>query len=207
MAEVAGERGAVDRFRRLPVTIERASSRASATVGALLLAPVVTVMVAPASLLLASAAPVLPSALDNPMAAAQVTVGIAMWTGLFIVPVWRLLQRFGGRLSVHIEGGMVTVRERALARSSTRQMPLSAFAGIAHHVRSTLSGVRHELYLVHPKRGQSLLIHSADTISAATIDGLGALLGLPTIPAAGLYRFGVRAAAVPAAALVPPLAA
>jgi hypothetical protein len=207
MAEVAGERRAVDRFNRLPVTIEHASSRASAAVGALLLPPVVTVMIGPASLLLASAAPVLPSALDNPMAAAQVAVGLAAWTGLFVAPVWRLLQRFGGCRSVHIAGDMVTVREQTLARTSIRRMPLSAFAGIAHHVRSTLSGVRHELYLVHRKRGQSLLIHSADTISAATIAAVGTLLGLPTIPAAELYRFGTRAAAAPPAALSPPLAA
>jgi hypothetical protein len=207
MAEVIGERGPVERFKRLPVTIEQASSRASAAAGALLLPPVITVMIAPASLLLASAAPALPSAVDNPVAAAQVAVGIAAWTGLFIVPVWRLLQRFGGGRSVHIADGMVTVRERTLARASIRHIPLSAFVGIAHHVRSTLSGIRHELYLVHPKRGQSLRIHSSDTISAASVEGVGALLGLPTIPAAELYRFGARPAAAPPAVLLPPLAA
>jgi hypothetical protein len=203
MAEAARDsnrgREAAGGFDRLPVRIEHGASRRAAAVGVLLLPPVVAVMLAPALVLFCSPAQALSSALDNPFAATHAAVGIALWTGLFVVPARRLLQRLGVRVAVHIDGGVVMVCEQALARSSSWQAPLSEFAGIAHRVRSSLSGVRHELYLVHGERGKSLLIHSADRISAATIDDAGALLGLPTIPAAQLYRFGAPLPTMPTA--------
>jgi hypothetical protein len=189
---ILGRGAAAGHFDRFPVTLEQKSSRASDALRLLLLPPVVAAMLAPAVLVAASAAPALSSAADNPVAAAEAVVGIALWMALLLVPAKRLLQRFGSARSVRIDRGMVTVHERSLLRSRSWQRPLSDFTGIAHLARSSVSGVRHELHLVHAERGKSLLIHTADSISQATIDGAGALLGLPLMPALRLYRFGAR---------------
>jgi hypothetical protein len=152
-----------------------------------LLPPAVATMLAPLGLLAASAVPTLEVVADNPLVALQASAGIALWTALFVVPVRRLLRHWRCARSVRIEAGVVTVREQALLGYRTWQMPLPEFAGIAHLVRSSLSGVRHELYLVHPKRSKSLLIHCAESISPAAVARVGALLGLPIVPALRLY--------------------
>ena len=157
-------------------------------------------MVSPAVLLAATATPALWAAADNPLAALQVVAGLGLWTALFIVPARRLLQRFGTQRSVRIEGGMVSVSDRAVLGSRLWQVPLEEFSGIAHWVRSSLSGVRHELHLVHADPGKSLLIHRADHISQATIDAAGALLGLPSIPVEAHHPFGAREGLRPALA-------
>ena len=95
---------------------------------------------------------------------------------------------------------MVSVSDRAVLGSRLWQVPLEEFSGIAHWVRSSLSGVRHELHLVHADPGKSLLIHRADHISQATIDAAGALLGLPPIPVAAQPRVGPREGLRPALA-------
>ena len=184
---------------RLPITIETAT-RLSTAVRLSLLVPTLAVMVSPAVLLAATATPALWAAADNPLAATQVVAGLGLWTALFIVPARRLLQRFGSQRSVHIEGGMVSVSDRAVLGSRSWQVPLKEFSGIAHGVRSSLSGVRHELHLVHADPGKSLLIHRADHISQATIDAAGALLGLPSIPVEAHHPFGAREGLRPALA-------
>ena len=93
---------------------------------------------------------------------------------------------------------MVSVSDCAVLGSRSWQAPLEEFSGIAHWVRSSLSGVRHELHLVHPDPRKSLLIHRADHISQATIDAAGALLGLPPVPARP--RLGARKRLRPALA-------
>ena len=184
---------------RLPITIETAA-RLSTAVRLSLLVPTLAVMVSPAVLLAATATPALWAAADNPLAATQVVAGLGLWTALFIVPARRLLQRFGTQRSVRIEGGMVSVSDRAVLGSRLWQVPLEEFSGIAHWVRSSLSGVRHELHLVHADPGKSLLIHRADHISQATIDAAGALLGLPSIPVEAHHPFGAREGLRPALA-------
>ena len=184
---------------RLPITIETAA-RLSTAVRLSLLVPTLAVMVSPAVLLAATATPALWAAADNPLAATQVVAGLGLWTALFIVPARRLLQRFGSQRSVHIEGGMVSVSEHTVLGSRSWQVPLDEFSGISRQVRSSLSGVRHELHLVHADPRKSLLIDRADHISQATIDAAGALLGLPSIPVEAHHPFGARVGLRPALA-------
>jgi hypothetical protein len=178
-------------FDRLPITIETAA-RLSTAVRLSLLAPTLAVMVSPAVLLAATATPALWAATDNPLAAAQVVAGLGLWTALFIVPARRLLQRFGSQRSVRIEAGMVSVSDRAILGSRSWQVPLNEFSGIAHCVRSSLSGVCHELHLVHANPSISLLIHRADHISQATIEAAAVLLGLPPLSLLARHRLGAR---------------
>ncbi len=196
-------------FDRLPLSVEQKSSRASAAIMLLLLVPAVLMVLVPVGLLAAFAAPALWAAAEHPVAAAQVILGLGVWTLLFVVPAKRIVQRFGAGREVRIEQGVVAVRERGLFGSRSWTAPLSDFRGIAHHVRSTLSGVRHELVLVHGDRAKSVLLHAGDPLSQASIDGAAALLGLPHVPAGTLYRFGAapRSAATPMPALVQPMAA
>jgi hypothetical protein len=195
----ATEEDAAVRWDRLPITIE-STARLSTAVRLSLLVPTLAVMVSPAVLLAATATPALWSAADNPLAAAQVVAGLGLWTALFIVPARRLLQRFGSHRSVRIEGGMVSVSDRAVLGSRSWQAPLDEFSGIAHWMRSSLSGVRHELHLVHPDPRKSLRIHRADHISQATIDAAEALLGLRPVPVVAQPRLGVREGLRPALA-------
>ena len=183
---------AVAPFDRLPFAIDNAA-RLSTGVRLLLLAPTLGVMLSPALWLAATATPALRAGADNPLAAAQVVAGLGLWAALFIVPARRLLRRFGRQRSVRIADGIVSVRDRAILGERSWQGPLNEFRGIAYRVRSSLSGVRHELHLVHIDPGKSLLLHGADTISEATIAAAGALLGLPLLPAVTHHRRGVRA--------------
>ena len=190
---------AVAPFDRLPFAID--SARLSTAARVLLLVPTLGMMLAPAVWLAATATPALRAAADNPLAAIQVVVGLGLWAALFIVPARRLLLRFGSQRSIRIAGGIVAVRDRAILRARVWQGPLNEFSGIAYRERSSLSGVRHELHLVHIDPGKSLLLHGADAISEATIAAASSLLGLPLLPAVARHRLGVRAGRWPLVSL------
>jgi len=196
-------------FDRLPFSVAQKSSRASAVIMLLLLIPAVATMLVPISLLAAFATPALWAAAEHPGAAVQVVLGLAVWTVLFVVPTKRIIQRLGTARDVRIEHGLVTVREIGLFTARSWTAPLSDFAGVAHHVRSTLSGLRHELILVHGERAKSVLLHAGDNIPPATLDCATTLLGLPHVPAGELYRFGAarQPSPIAAPAFAKPLAA
>lgn len=82
-------------FDRLPLTIEQKSSRISALIMLMLLVPALLVVLVPTGLLVAYASSSLGVAADHPGAAAQVLVGIGLWTVLFVLPAKRIVQRFG----------------------------------------------------------------------------------------------------------------
>lgn len=184
-------------FDRLPFRVAQASSKTSSALMLLLLVPAVAVLLAPLALLAAFATPALWAAAEHPAAAAQVAAGLAIWTVLFVVPAKRIIQRFATSRDVCIEPDLVTVRERGPFGTRVWTVPLAEFSGVAHHVRSNLSGVHHELFLVHACRGKSLLVHAGEAIPQATIDRAARLLGLPHLPAAALYRFGTAAPRLP----------
>lgn len=64
---------------------------------------------------------------------------------------------------------------------------------VAHHVRTSLSGTRHELILVHPEQEKSILLCVAPRTSQSEVDCVAALIGHKPIPPGELYRFnGLR---------------
>jgi hypothetical protein len=196
-------------FDRLPFSVEQKSSRASALIMLLLLIPAVVTILVPVGLLAAFATQTFGAAVEHPEAAAQVGLGFGVWTLLFVLPAKRLIQRFGTARQVRIEMGLVTVRERGIFGARGWAAPLSEFSGVTHHVRSTLSGVQHELFLVHSDRSKSVLLHAGAQIPHASIEGAAALFGLPHVPAGALYRFGQARASRPTRSteLAQPLAA
>ena len=177
-------------FDRLPFSVDQKSSRTSTLIMLLLLVPAVVTILVPVGLLAAFATQALGAAVEHPEAAVQVVLGLGVWTLLFVLPAKRLIQRFGTARHVRIDLGLVTVHEHGIFRASSWTAPLSEFSGVTHHVRSTLSGVRHELILVHSDRSKSVLLHAGDQIPYASIEGAAALFGLPHVPAGALYRFG-----------------
>jgi hypothetical protein len=72
-------------------------------------------------------------------------------------------------------------------------MPLASYRGIAHVVRTSLSGTRHELVLVHPLRAHRILLCMADRISEAELAHAARILRLPVIAASDLYAWPMLA--------------
>jgi hypothetical protein len=179
-------------FESLPFNIAQRSSRTSALIILLLLLPALGTTLVPASILVVFGPTALSIAADNPGAAAQVVVGLVLWSVIFVMPAKRIIQRFGTGRQIRIEAGIVTVSEIGLFGSREWQAPLHEFRGIVHHVRSTLSGLRHELLLIHGERRRSLLLYTANQISQTTIARASSLLELPELPAGELYRRNLR---------------
>lgn len=180
-------------FESLPFTTEHTSSRTAAALILLLLIPMLCVVIVPVGLVLVFAADeVRDATMHHPVIAAILGAGLTGWALLFLVPAKRIIQRFGNRRRVTIVGARVTVADRSLFRSTQWSAPLAEFRGVAHHVRSTLSGVRHELVLVHPERGRSVVLHSAHAMAQSTIDRATALFSVQQVPAHELYRMQRR---------------
>jgi hypothetical protein len=187
----------------LPLTIEHASSRTSNAIMLALLVPALAILIIPLGLLAAFATPAVSAGANNPVAAAQAFIGLCMWTALFALPCKRLIQHFGRAQHIHIEAGVVSVSERGAIGCRDWNAPLSEFCGVAHHVRATLSGWRHELILVHPDRSKRLLLCASDAIPHSTIERAAKLLGVAQIPAAALFQSGTRERAPSAPAMLP----
>jgi len=130
----------------------------------------------------------------RPLAAVQVLTGLAFWLFLVGFPITRLVDTLTRSRSVEIAGGLVTVSDRAFGRFATWQAPLSEFCGVVPYLRASLSGVRHELILLHPDRDRSVLIALADRLHQSDVDRIAGALAQPELPPRALHgRNGGRA--------------
>lgn len=129
---------------------------------------------------------------NNPLVATEIALALAFWGFLFGWPLKQFFNRLIRHRSVEITDQSVAVADRTAFGGSTWQAPLKAYLGIAHHVRSSLSGVSHELVLVHPDKHKSVVLLAAEHISDADILRFSGLLNMPQIPAGELYRVGKR---------------
>lgn len=125
--------------------------------------------------------------LDRPMVTFQLAIALIFWIALFAWPLRGLLDRLTCRRAVEITHENVAVSDQRAFGDTQWTAPLSAFKGVAHHMRSSLSGTRHELVLVHPDADRSVLLMAADNISDAEIGRMTRLLNLPQVPAIELY--------------------
>lgn len=177
-------------FDGLPIRFVGTASRTSAIVRLLMLLPAMALLIVPLSLLLAQAATE-PSAFamlsERPLSSLQIATGLIVWCGLFLLPVRDVVLRLSARREVNIDDAAVTVTDRTPFGSTSWTTPLAAYSGVAHHIRASLSGLRHELILVHADPSRSVLVAVADGIPQATLDRAKALLGLPEVPARCLY--------------------
>lgn len=178
-------------FDRLPITIVQRPSLSSSIWLILLSVPAITALLVP-FVLVANVALQHPYALSHVLAhpTALAQLGLACVVGALLVglPLRRLVQRLRKGQRVSILDGKVEVEERGLFGNRVWQAPLASYAGVADHIRASLSGTRHEIILVHPDVDKDLLLHvseKAGPIKAATA---AALFQLPEIPAGDLYR-------------------
>lgn len=109
-------------------------------------------------------------------------VGATLLTGLIAaVPLSAAFARLGRRQSVSVTGDEVRVRECSLLGDRQWRAPLSSFAGVAHRIRSSLSGVRHEIVLVHADPSRSILLAIAPRVTLADLERMAETLRRPVI--------------------------
>ena len=58
---------------------------------------------------------------------------------------------------------------------------MADFVGLAPFLRASLSGVRHELIMVHPDRERSVLVAMAPRLMQSDVDHAAAVLGLKEV--------------------------
>lgn len=180
-------------FQALPIELRLSTSRSSALLKLMLLAPMMVMLAVPLSLIGARAAgdpDPISHLVSNPLAALQIVTGLLVWTALFLWPLKRIIGRMGARRRVEIDAAQVRVTDTSPFGGKSWSAPLQSYAGIAHHIRASLSGNRHELILVHTDPAKSIVLAIADRITQATVDRATALLGLPEVPARSLYARG-----------------
>jgi hypothetical protein len=173
----------------LPFTFEQRSSRTSALLRLALIFPALIGVFLPLGMVAAHAAEVASVAQSRPMAAAQLAFAGMLWMALFGLPAMSLVRRYGSHRTVHVDETFVAISETGPFLRHGRTRPLSDFSGIAHVVRTSLSGTRHDLLLVDAQRGRHVVFYSDTTIPAETIMSASANLGLPEIPARDLVRW------------------
>lgn len=188
----------------LPLVIEQSCSRTGSIVKLAILLPLLALMGIAFGLVAAHAdEPAIRAYLtERPVAVLQLGLGLLVWMALFAWPANRLLGSLVARRRVEITPAGVRVSERSLGGTRTWTAPLGHFEGLAHHTRTSLSGARHELILVHPDRARSLLVAIADRIDREDVEAMARLLGVAEVPARRLYATA-RAPRVPVAALRP----
>ncbi len=121
------------------------------------------------------------------------TIGLALafWTVFFAWPLKNIIVSYCRSRSVRIGDGRVRVIEEGLFGCRIWEEPVARYTGLAHHVRTSLSGTRHELILTHPDRERSILIAAAPNISQAESRRVCKLLGRAEISSRELYNVGM----------------
>ncbi|CFX38775.1 protein of unknown function [Candidatus Filomicrobium marinum] len=124
---------------------------------------------------------------ERPSAFLAVLAGFGMGGILLGLPTVRCLRRLGKRREITLTNSYVEVDDRNLWGASKWGCPLREFSGVTHHIRTNVSGVRHELILVHPVSRRCLLLRIGDQISLEDTQSLADLLGLPMLSASALF--------------------
>lgn len=175
----------------IPFRSIQTTSRAGSTLHLALLSALAAIVVLP-QLAVAAYALLTPAVrttiLAQPMVSFQLLAALVFWIALFVWPLKNLVLRLSAGRTVEIVAGNVIVTERRpFARVARWTQPLNAYRGIAHNVRSSLSGTRHEVILVHPDRRRSVLLHATSAAASPDIERISRSLDLPEIPAQELY--------------------
>jgi len=129
---------------------------------------------------------------QHPALGFEILAAIVFCAYLLGLPIRRLFRRMTLTRIVDIDARTVTVTEGTRFRTWTWSAPLGSYTGLAHHLRASLSGTRHELILVHPERDKCVLLSLAATMAQGEVDRVATLLGQKEIPSSELYRFKPR---------------
>lgn len=127
-------------------------------------------------------------ALAQPLTTVQIVLGVLMVSALLLVPARRLVAGIGRAGIVEIDGNVVQVAEKGLLSTRKFSEPLDAYRGIAHRIRTSVSGIHHELVLVHPDARRDVVIALDGMDASTTPAAVIARLGLPEITGGELVR-------------------
>ena len=127
-------------------------------------------------------------ALARPLVTLQIVAGLLLLTTLVLVPVRRLLARVGRTGLIEIDDRIVCVNETGFLAGRSFAEPLSAYRGAAHRIRTTLSGIQHELVLVHPDARRDVVIALDAVQPVMTPAAMFGRLALPEIALADIRR-------------------
>ncbi len=172
----------------LPTTLQQTPSRMSPWLIIALAFPAALAVIAPYALIALHAAREPSLITDQVERSALLGLALLLWSAVFVWPIVGRAKQAATKRRIEIAEGRVTVWETGLFSATTWSEPLSTYAGLAHHVRSSLSGTRHELLLIHPEPERSLLLRTASQISQTEINHLTALLGCREIAPRVFYR-------------------
>lgn len=173
-----------------PIIIDRRSSATSVAVAASFIVLAALILLTPFSLLAAGAAHDPTSflnAVQQPAVAVQLGLALIVALTFVSMPLRKLVNR--SRLPARI----VVTADAVLASTGADGAsiwcePLAAYHGVAHHIRTSLSGTEHEIVLVHAEPSKSVVLKSADRIAQPQLDAVSVLLGVPQVPARTLYQ-------------------
>ncbi len=175
----------------LPITLEQRVSIASFVTTSLSIALAAGVLLTPFGLV-AGLAALDPSAFltiaQHPATAIQLGLALAIGIGFVAVPMKRLVRRARAPRRIVVCDQTVVATDRWLADGGGWSEPLAAYKGVAHHVRTTLSGAHHEIVLIHEEASKSVVLHMADRIAQPQVDAVAALLNVAEIPARAMYE-------------------
>lgn len=178
----------------LPIRMEQSNARSVTVSRLLLLSPALVLLAVP--MLVGAHVATVPEAMsavsEHPMAALQVLVGCLLWAALIAIPLTQAVCRLHARRHIVIDEAGVAVTETSLAGSRSWSVPLASYRGVAHHVRTSVSGMRHELILVHPDPKRSVLLTMKDRLTQTSVEKAKQLLGLPEVPARTIYERASR---------------
>lgn len=109
---------------------------------------------------------------ERPRALIQIFLGFSVFLIFIGGPIYFLFDTLTRSRKVQIAQGRVTVTERAFGFSKCWQASISEFIGVKQNMRAFISGVRHELILVHPLAERSIVLlmsHNPKDIDAVKI--------------------------------------
>lgn len=127
---------------------------------------------------------------DQPIVAIELATAFAFWTGLVCWPLRKIFLALTSDRLVDIRDGEVTVIDKSFFSSSTWRLPLGTYDGVAINVRTSLSGSRQEVMLVHPEAERSVVLATADHFGVPEVLALCRILRLPLLPPDRSYGSG-----------------
>lgn len=127
-------------------------------------------------------------ALARPMATLQIVAGLLLLATLMLIPVRRLVSHVGRTGLIEIDGHIVHVRETGFLAARSFAEPLAAYEGAAHRIRTTISGVQHEVILVHPDARRDVVLALDAVKPGMTAAAMMARLDLPEVALAEIPR-------------------
>jgi hypothetical protein len=166
--------------------LEQPASRAAALLSFAVFLPAACSIFVPLGLVAAHASDVAAAAKDQPLATAQVILGMTMWILLFVLPVVRRLKKTGLSRSLAIHDGIVEETTRTLFRAHRTVTPLTQFRGIVHRVQTSVGGIQHELALVERATGRWVVFEQAPKLGRQQVEAAISALALPELRAADL---------------------